>query len=84
MGHGSYARTGNVIYRFNSKLSRDAWVAAAGRHEAREAVAGSTLPLRLRTGRHVPGLELREGPELPPAPATPAKPPPRRKGSGRR
>lgn len=62
MAHFVYARSGAVIYRFNSRPAREAWVAE---HPAsRTAISADEVPFRLKTGRPVPGLELRDGPDL--------------------
>ncbi len=66
--HACYARSGDVLYRFKSRPARDAWVDDAPSGEKRRAIPASEVPFRLKTGRSVPGLELREGPELPPEP----------------
>lgn len=60
MAHASYGRSGSVVYRFKSRVERDAWVGAARRGELRVPVTASELPFRLKTGRPVSGLELRD------------------------
>lgn len=64
MAHACYARLGDVIYRFKSRPARDAWVKQ--QPSGRSAIDAGEVPFRLKTGRAVPGLELRDGPELAP------------------
>jgi hypothetical protein len=65
MPHHCYAREGAVIFRFQTRTARDAWIDAAKKATPRAAVESRDVPVRLRTGRHVDGLELRDGPEPP-------------------
>lgn len=62
--HACYAKSGEILYRFWSRPARDAWLAAAAPGEKRVAVPAGEIPFRLKTGRTVPGMELREGPDL--------------------
>lgn len=78
MGHSCYGKSGSVYYRFNSRPARDNWVDKGSKREPRKAVHSSQVPFRLKTGRDLPGYELREGPDGTGGAPAPARKPARR------